>query len=92
MNIENENQNPESNLKMENENQNPKWDFDHVIWWLYENDYCFEAIKMLTGFIKEDMNRIKMDRANYRNTLKLVSKITKDQLVKDIVNDTINGE
>lgn len=89
-NIENENQNQESNLKMENESQD--WNFDNVIWWLYINGYTLDAISNLIGFLKIEEAELKRDKANYKNTLRLISKITNDNTIKDIVSDTISDK
>lgn len=91
-NIENENQNQESKLKMEIENENQDWNFDNVIWWLYINGYTLDAISNLIGFLKIEDAKLKQDKANYKNTLRLISKITNDNTIKDIVSDTINGK
>lgn len=90
MNIENENQNPESNLKMENENQ--EWNFVNVIWWLYENGHVLDGINHLMSFLKLEEAELKRDRANYKNTLKLISEITKDSYIKEIAKDTLDGK
>lgn len=91
-NIENENQNQESNLKMEIENESQDWNFDNVIWWIYINGYTLDAISNLIGFLKIEEAELKRDKANYRNTLRLISKITNDNTIKDIVSDTISGK
>lgn len=90
MRIENENLNSNSNLKIENESQD--WNFDNVIWWLYINGYTLDAISNLIGFLKIEEAELKRDKANYRNTLRLISKITNDNTIKDIVSDTISGK
>lgn len=92
MNIENENQNQDWNLKMEIENKNQDWNFDHVIWWLYINGYTLDAISNLIGFLKIEEAELKRDKANYKNTLSLIAKITNDNTIKDIVDDTLNGK
>ena len=90
MNIKNQNQ--ESNLKTEIKNENQDWNFDNAIWWLYINRYTLDAISNLIGFLKIEEAELKQDKANYKNTLRLIAKITKDNTVKDIVNDTLNGK
>lgn len=91
-NIENENRNQESNLKMENENENPKWDFDNVICWIRDNGLTLEAIHTLVVYTYGDVKELKKLKANYRETLKLISKITNDNTIKDIVDDTLSGK
>lgn len=91
-NIENENQNQESNLKMEIENENPKWDLLNTISWIHSNGYCLEAIEVLLKLLKLDVAVMQKDKQNYRNTLILISKITNDNTIKDIVDDTLNGK
>ena len=88
--IENENQ--ESNSKMEIENENQDWNFDNVIWWLYINGYTLDAISNLIGFLKIEEAELKRDKANYKNTLRLIAKTTNDNTIKDIVDDTISGK
>lgn len=90
MNIKNQNQ--ESNLKTEIENENQDWNFDNVIWWLYINGYTLDAISNLIGFLKIEEAELKQDKANYKNTLRLIAKITKDNTVKNIVDDILNGK
>lgn len=90
MNIKNQNQ--ESNLKTEIKNENQDWNFDNAIWWLYINGYTLDAISNLIGFLKIEEAELKQDKANYKNTLRLIAKITKDNTVKDIANDTLNGK
>ena len=79
MNIKNQNQ--ESNLKTEIENENQDWNFDNVIWWLYINGYTLDAISNLIGFLKIEEAELKQDKANYKNTLRLIAKITKNKIV-----------
>lgn len=86
------NQNQESNLKTEIKNENQDWNFDNAIWWLYINGYTLDAISNLIGFLKIEEAELKQDKANYKNTLRLIAKITKDNTVKDIANDTLNGK
>lgn len=90
MNIKNQNQ--ESNLKMEIENENQDWNFDNIIWWLYINGYTLDAISTLIDFLKIEEAELKPDKANYKNTLRLIAKIRKNNTVKDIVDDTLNGK
>lgn len=77
---------------MKIENENSKWNFDNVIWWLYINGYTLDAISNLIGFLKIEDAELKQDKANYKNTLRLISKITNDNTIKDIVSDTISGK
>lgn len=90
MNIENENRNPESNLKMENENR--EWNFENAIGWIWANGYCLEAMSALLSFVKYDVSEIKTERANYRATLNLISKIARDGQIKEIAKDTLDGK
>ena len=90
MNIKNQNQ--ESNLKTEIENENQDWNFYNAIWWLYINGYTLDAISNLIGFLKIEEAELKRDKANCKNTLKLIAKITKDNTVKNIVDDILNGK
>lgn len=90
MNIKNENRKPNSNLKIEIENQ--KWNFDNVIWWLYVNGYTLDAINSLIDFLKIEEDELRRDKSNYKNTLKLISKITSNNTIRDIVNDTLSGK
>lgn len=92
MNIENENRNPKSNLKMENENQNREWNFENAIGWIWANGYCLEAMSALLSFVKYDVSEIKTECANYKATLNLISKITRDGQTKEIVRDTLSGK
>ena len=90
--IENENQ--ESNLKIENEKQNSnlKFDYQTVILWLIANHKVLDALKDLQNYILGDYKEQKYDIANYRQTLILISKITNDNTIKDIVDDTLSGK
>lgn len=90
MNIKNQNQ--ESNLKMEIENKNSKLDLLNAISWIHSNGYCLEAIESLLKLLKFDMAVMQRDKQNYRNTLGLIAKITNNNVIKDIVDDTLNGK
>ena len=60
--------------------------------WLYINGYTLDAISNLIGFLKIEEAELKQDKANYKNTLRLIAKITKDNTVKNIVDDILNGK
>lgn len=87
-----ENENPKSNLKIENENKNQDWNFDNVIWWIRNSGLALEAIHALVVYIYEEMKELKECKADYKETLRLISKITNDNTIKDIVDDTLNGK
>lgn len=91
-NIENENQNQESNLKMEIENENQDWNFDSVICWIRDNGLTLEAISTLVVYTYGDIKELKKCKADYKDALSLISKITNDNTIKDIVDDTLNGK
>ena len=88
--IENENQDSKSNLKIENENA--KWNFDNVIWWIRTSGLALEVIHALVVYTYGEMKELKESRADYKETLRLISKITNDNTIKDIVSDTIGGK
>lgn len=90
MRIENENLNSNSNLKIENENQD--WNFDNVIWWIRNSGLALEAIHALVIYTYGEMKELKEHKADYKETLRLISKITNDNTIKDIVDDTLNGK
>lgn len=105
--IENENQDSKSNLKNENEirkpnaglkikiedeNPNLEWNYQTIILWLIANHKVPEALKDLQNYILGDYKEQKYDIANYRQTLILISKITNDNTIKDIVHDTLNDK
>ena len=58
-------------MNIKNENQD--WNFDNAIWWLYINGYTLDAISNLIGFLKIEEAELKRDKANYKNTLKLIA-------------------
>lgn len=87
-----ENENSKSNLKIENENKNQEWNFDNVIWWIRNSGLALEAIHALVVYIYEEMKELKERKADYKETLRLISKITNDNTIKDIVDDTLNGK
>ena len=43
-------------------------------------------------YIYEEMKELKECKADYKETLRLISKITNDNTIKDIVDDTLNGK
>ena len=87
-----ENENSKSNLKIENENKNQERNFDNVIWWIRNSGIELEAIHALAVYIYEEMKELKECKADYKETLRLISKITNDNTIKDIVDDTLNGK
>lgn len=87
-----ENENPKSNLKIENENKNQDWNFDNVIWWIRNSGLALEAIHSLVVYTYGEMKELKEHKADYKETLRLISKITNDNTIKDIVDDTLNGK
>lgn len=88
--IENENQDSKSNLKIENENS--KWHFDYVIAWLVSNNYTIDAINVLIPILIKTAKSLDEENSEYKETLRLISKITNDNTIKDIVSDTISGK
>lgn len=88
--IENENQDSKSNLKIENENS--KWNFDYAIAWLVSNNYTVAAINVLIPLLIQTAKSLAEEKSEYKETLRLISKITNDNTIKDIVIDTISGK
>lgn len=88
--IENGNQDSKSNLKIENENS--KWNFDYVIAWLVSNNYTIDAINVLIQLLIKTAKSLAEEKSEYKETLRLISKIAKDNIIKDIVSDTISGK
>lgn len=88
--IENGNQDSKSNLKIENENS--KWNFDYVIAWLISNHYTIDAINVLIPLLIQTVKSLDEKNSEYKETLRLISKITNDNTIKDIVSDTISGK
>ena len=88
-----ENENSKSNLKIGNENKNQEWNFDNVIWWIQNSGLALEAIHALVVYTYGEMKELKERKADYyKETLRLISKITNDNTIKDIVDDTLNGK
>ena len=85
-----ENENPKSNLKIENRNQ--EWNFDNVIWWIQNSGLALKAIHALVVYTYGEMRELEKCEAEYRATLRLISKITNDNTIKDIVDDTLSGK
>lgn len=89
--MKNENQirHPNTGLKIENENSDLEWNYQTVILWLITNHKVPEALKDLQSYILSDYKEQKYDIANYRQTLKLISKISNEAGVVDLCNDTL---
>lgn len=87
---ENENQDSKSNLKIENENS--KWNFDYVIAWLVFNHHVIDAINVLIPLLIKTVKSLAEEKSEYKEILRLISKITNDNTIKDIVSDTISGK
>lgn len=79
-------------LNSENKGQGLTWNYEHVVLWLITNHKVPEALKDLQNYILNDHKEQEYDIANYRQTLILISKITNDNTIKDIVHDTLNDK
>ena len=60
-----------------------KDNFDKKFTDFYDGEKTFE---------KCEMKELKECKADYKETLRLISKITNDNTIKDIVDDTLNGK
>lgn len=79
-------------MKTEIKNENQNWNFDNVIWWIRNSGLALDAIHALVVYTYGEMKELKKCKADYKETLRLISKITNDNTIKDIVDDTLSGK
>lgn len=91
-NNENKNQKIESKSNLKIENENSKWNFDYAIAWLVSNNYTVDAINVLIPLLIQTVKSLDEKNSEYKETMRLISKITNDNTIKDIVSDTISGK